>query len=507
VTLAAVAICSATHDVAADGFYLLALSSHDQAWYVGIRSIAYRIATIATNGPLVILAGMLEASSGLPTMVVEVSAIDRVPAAVRFAPEEFAPTNDTAAQAVVLQAPNFEISFADQAAADIEKLQTSVRKWNVQHGFYAAPEGAEAASERAQWLVSLEGFIKRHFGPSEPPKASDRVGDAAVVLMRMARQVGPGEEQTVQFGRASGDKSFKVIEGERFVVTEANWTQPFAALVQVDAGLNAPSQATFEVRSGNLPFAWSVAFFVAAGVFVAFCIYHFIVLPRPPTDIARVAETSGNLIGGFLGPFVDFFRKPRILAILAFLLLYRFPEAHLVKLATPFLLDPREVGGLSLTTGQVGIVYGTIGVFMLLLGGLIGGFVAARDGLKHWLWPMALAIHLPNFAFLYLAYAQPENIVLITAAVAVEQFGYGFGFTAYLLYCVYVATGKHETVHYALCTGCMAMGMMIPGMWSGWLQDLIGYQHFFVWVILAMIPSLLAVAFIRVDPEFGKKAQ
>jgi PAT family beta-lactamase induction signal transducer AmpG len=229
-------------------------------------------------------------------------------------------------------------------------------------------------------------------------------------------------------------------------------------------------------------------------------------LPHPPADGRAIVGPTSNWLAAFIVPFADFFRKPGIVAILAFLLFYRFPEAHLVKLTSPFLLDTREAGGLALTTGQLGFVYGTIGVLMLLLGGLIGGFVVARDGLGKWLWPMALAIHLPNVAFLYLAYAQPDSLWTTTAAVAVEQFGYGFGFTAYLLFCVYVATGKHETVHYALCTGCMAMGMMVPGMWSGWLADLIGYQHFFVWVMIAMIPSLLAVASVRVDPNFGKKS-
>jgi PAT family beta-lactamase induction signal transducer AmpG len=194
-----------------------------------------------------------------------------------------------------------------------------------------------------------------------------------------------------------------------------------------------------------------------------------------------------------------------VLAILAFLLLYRFPESQLVKLATPFLLDTREAGGLALTTAEVGVVYGTIGVACLTIGGIIGGFTVARGGLGRCLWPMALAIHLPNLAFLFLAYAQPESRAVITLAVAIEQFGYGFGFTAYMLYCVYVATGKYQTVHYAICTGCMALGMMIPGMWSGWLQDLIGYRHFFVWIMLAMIPSLLAVACIPVERDFGKK--
>ena len=505
VSLAAVAICSATHDVAADGFYLLALSSHHQAWFVGIRSIAYRIATIAANGPLVILAGMLESSSGLPTMNIDVRAVNHSPAAVQFAPKEFKFGDSADSQRILLAQPSYEISFKDRPAADVKKLQADVRAWNLSHGFYAAPEQSEENKNRPNWLVNLEDFIKRRFGSTGETKKAGMVGDVAVIGLRLAKPVEADDQQTVQFGRLSGDASFKVIEGERFVVTGTNWKEPFVAIVQVDAALEEPSDAKFDVRSGNLPFAWSVTFFVVAGVFVALALYHFIALPRPPADVGGAAQSTTNWLAGFLVPFADFFRKPRIFAILAFLLFYRFPEAHLVKLTSPFLLDTREAGGLALTTGQFGIVYGTIGVFMLLLGGLIGGFLIARDGIGRWLWPMALAIHLPNLAFLYLAYAQPDNIWTTTGAVAIEQFGYGFGFTAYLLYCVYVSTGKNETVHYALCTGLMAMGMMLPGMWSGWLEDLIGYQHFFVWVMIAMIPSLLAVSLIPVDREFGKK--
>jgi PAT family beta-lactamase induction signal transducer AmpG len=228
-------------------------------------------------------------------------------------------------------------------------------------------------------------------------------------------------------------------------------------------------------------------------------------LPHPATDVASTSDPDQRSLTSFLVPFLDFFRKPRILIILAFLLLYRLPEAQLVKLATPFLLDAREAGGLALTTGEVGFVYGTIGVIMLTLGGIIGGFVAARDGLRRWLIPMALIIHLPNFAFLFLAYAQPESLWTITAAVGIEQFGYGFGFTAYLLYCIYVSRGEHETVHYALCTGAMALGMMIPGMWSGWLEELIGYQHFFIWIMICAIPSIIVALLVEVDSEFGRK--
>ena len=154
----------------------------------------------------------------------------------------------------------------------------------------------------------------------------------------------------------------------------------------------------------------------------------------------------------------------------------------------------------------MGIVYGTFGILALTLGGIAGGIVASRDGLKRWLWPMLFAIHVPDAVFIYLAYTQPTNVWIIQACVVLEQFGYGFGFTAFLLYMIHIARGEHQTAHYAICTGFMAMGMMFPGMWSGWLQDHIGYRHFFVWVILATVPSFLVATRIPLDDEFGKKA-
>ena len=204
--------------------------------------------------------------------------------------------------------------------------------------------------------------------------------------------------------------------------------------------------------------------------------------------------------------FVTFFAKPRILIILAFLLLYRFSEAQLAKMASPFLLDERELGGLALSTQQVGIVYGTVGILMLTLGGITGGLVAAKHGLKHWLLWMVLAINLPNAAYVFLSQVQPESVLIVNLAVAVEQFGYGFGFTAYMLYMLYIAQGEHQTAHFAICTGFMALGMMIPGMMSGWLQELIGYQHFFIWVMLSTIPSFLVCWLIPLDAEFGKSS-
>jgi PAT family beta-lactamase induction signal transducer AmpG len=188
------------------------------------------------------------------------------------------------------------------------------------------------------------------------------------------------------------------------------------------------------------------------------------------------------------------------------LLLYRFPEAQLLKLATPFLLDKTELGGLGLSTKAVGIAYGTVGLTALTLGGLLGGWVISRVGLKRALWPLILLMHVPNAVFVMLAIAQPQDVVIVSAALAIEQFGYGLGFTAYLMYMILVADGPHKTAHYAICTGFMALGMMLPGMWSGWLQQQLGYLTFFVWVLVATIPSFAMAALITIPEGFGKKS-
>jgi PAT family beta-lactamase induction signal transducer AmpG len=253
-------------------------------------------------------------------------------------------------------------------------------------------------------------------------------------------------------------------------------------------------------------FAWSAGFALAAGIFLCLGIYHRFILPRPASDQPKILTAAENFSGEFLKTFATFFQKPGIAAMLLFILLYRLGEAQLLKIIPIFLHAPPAAGGLGLATETIGVIYGTVGVIAFMFGALLGGFVISRSGLKFWLWPMLLAIHLPDAVFIWLAQAQPENLFAIGAGVAVEQFGYGFGFTAFLLYLIRIARGPHATAHYALCTGFMALGMMLPGMWSGWLQEQLGYKLFFVWVILATIPSFLVAAKIPLEPEFGRKS-
>jgi PAT family beta-lactamase induction signal transducer AmpG len=271
-------------------------------------------------------------------------------------------------------------------------------------------------------------------------------------------------------------------------------------------GLLVMAAGALQQKTGDVRHAWAVSIGWLAVLFLGFGLWHRFVLPRPESDRAGEVRQVPHFVREFLATFGAFFRKSRIVVLLLFLLLYRFGEAQLVKMTSPFLLDDRAKGGLGLTTLEVGFIYGTIGIIALTVGGVVGGWVVARDGLRAWLWPMLFAIHLPDAIFIYLAYAQPNHLPLIQIAIAIEQFGYGFGFTAYLMYMIHISRGPHPTAHYAICTGFMALGMMIPGMWSGWLADTIGYRHFFTWVILATIPSFLVSLGIPLETGFGRKA-
>ena len=270
-------------------------------------------------------------------------------------------------------------------------------------------------------------------------------------------------------------------------------------------------QGAFVVLAGTLepqigiPQAWSVTFFLIAGMYGALCLYHRFILPYPVLDKSTLKDQSNEVFSEFIRIFVLFFKRKDIWIILLFLLFYRFAEAQLIKLVTPFLLDACEKGGLGLTTREYGVVYGTVGTIALITGGLLGGYAISEKGLRWWLWPMVVIMHLPDLVFVYLSHFQPSNFLFINIAVAFEQFGYGFGFTAYAMYMIYISQGEYKTAHFAICTGIMALGMMLPGMMSGKIQELIGYQHFFLWVIISTIPGFIVAALVKIDPGFGRK--
>ena len=255
----------------------------------------------------------------------------------------------------------------------------------------------------------------------------------------------------------------------------------------------------------GIAFAWSISFGSLAALFLLFALYHLFILPRPKSDSKRQRIDLKTLIKEFYSTFALFFKKDKIHIVLLFFVLYRLGEAQLLKIAQLFLLGSRSSGGMALETGEVGFAYGTMGVILLIAGGILGGFLAAKYGLRYWMWWMALAMNLPNAVYIYLSFYLPDNFMIVSACIAIEQFGYGFGFTVYALYMIYTARGKYKTAHYALITGFMALGMMIPGMFSGWLQEWLGYRMFFIWVLVATLPGFILLKYIPLEASFGKQ--
>ncbi len=394
IVFALMAFASATHDIAADGLYLLSLKEEQQSAFVGVRSTFYRVATIVGSGLLVVIAGQLAPSMGFKGAWSIVFVIAGVIFVLLFLYHKFI------------------LPYPVEDKGTLKEKMTASQIGLLFGGFILFAAIFYVAFLILSTILSLFGII----APWKTIASTILLVIIAVILFR----------------------TYVATFVERFEKSEKK---------------NA------------------------------------MLLP----------------IIEFLRAFVIFMQKKDIWNILGFLLFFRFAEAQLVKLVQPFLLDPIEKGGLGLTTSEVGIVYGTVGIIALTVGGLIGGYVISKKGLKWWLWPMVLIMHTPDLAFVYLSQYQPSNFILINLAVAFEQFGYGFGFTAYMMYMIMVAQGEHKTAHFAICTGIMALGMMLPGMYSGALQEQIGYSNFFLWVIISTIPGFIVAALVKIEPEFGKK--
>jgi len=249
-----------------------------------------------------------------------------------------------------------------------------------------------------------------------------------------------------------------------------------------------------ETSTGEIAWSWSMVMIISGMIFASAAVYHRFMLPYPAADRGRTsAESRGE--ASFREVIRSYFGQEKVGVLLAFILFYRLGEAMLLKLVTPFLLDAHDAGGLALTTKEVGLVYGTIGVVCLVSGGVLGGWLILRFGFRRCVWPLVVTMHLPDLLFVYMAYAQP-GIGLVYPLVALEQFGYGMGFTVFTVYLMYSVNENFKTSHYAISTGIMALGMMLPGFASGWVQQAVGYRMFFIIVCMLTVPGMLTIPFL-----------
>jgi PAT family beta-lactamase induction signal transducer AmpG len=476
------AFSSATHDIAVDGFYMLALSESQQSFYVGIRSTFYRVAMIAGQGLIVILAGYLESTMALGPAEIKVVANPN-----KFFQEtlkvDSISVKELSGNLRVIAKPSYlEISTQPKTNEQVNFYKSFAHNFNIMNGFIKEP-GAIPDTLTNQVLV----------------------GNVGIVKLQLSKKPGDGKVYDANLDLLEGKDGVKIIEGRKLKFTSLNWNKPAFVVFQLDSSVSQKNIAIFQARTERFPLAWVFTFVVLGVLFILFFIYHRFILPKPVDDEPVIANSQISVLKGFFRTFFRFFEKKRIILVILFLLFYRFGESQLLKMAPYFMLDGREIGGLGLSTMDVGFLYGTVGIIALMVGGLLGGFVISRKGLKFWLWPMLLAINIPHALYIYLAYAQPTNIWIIYGCVAGEQFFYGFGFTAFLMYMMYTSEGEYKTSHYAIATGFMALGMMVPGMFSGMIEEALGYKFFFIWVLISMIPSIIIAKFIPLEYSYGKK--
>lgn len=504
------AFSSATHDIAADGFYMLALDTSNQAKFVGIRSTFYRVATIMGQGVLIIIAGFLESATGIEPVKIDIDVSPNHTQTSLFIPNTPNIIEQEGEIRFLTEGKTIEIGNQSVHKDTVKAFLKKVEQLNYENGFIVemTQEGNAGSKEAGWWTKNISqplgNWIKENFGEHRESVNSDMAGNIAVAGVWLSRAPETGEEMVLNTTMDKGDKSISLIHGDRLSFNSSNWNKTAYLVFQLDPKLDVASSVEYKGLSGNIPLAWSVTFFILAGLFIFFAFYHKVFLPRPDSDKPSTHVSAKTILGDFLDTFATFFKKPQAAAAIFFMLTFRFSEAQVIKLINPFLLDSRDVGGLGLTTGEVGLVYGTIGIIGLTLGGIIGGLVAAKGGLRKWIWPMTLGMLLTIATFLYLSFTQTDNLLIINICVFIEQFGYGFGFTAYMLYLMYYSDGEQKTAHYAICTGFMALGMMIPGMFAGWMQEMLGYNHFFIWVMICCIIPVIAVALLRIDPNYGK---
>ena len=468
------AFLSSTHEVAADGFYLFGLRESRQSYFIGFRSAFFRIAIIVGQGLIVLLAGQLESTLSVANpnkFFEETIKVDSVKAK--------------------------ELSGMLRVIAKPTYVEISTRpKTKEQVGFY---------KHFAKSFNIMNGFSREMLELPDTTGMQDLVGNVGIVKFVLSKKPSEGSEYFINVEFLEGHEGIKVVEGKELRFTDKNWNKPAFAVIQLDSTIAKKTISVFTARSQRIPLAWMITFFILAGLFVLLFIYHRLVLPEPDDDKPAGNKRSSTPGKEFFRSFARFFEKKKIILIILFLLFYNFGSAQIVKLSIPFMMDSRELGGLGLSTSEVGLINGIVGAAAIMLGGILGGILVYRKGLKSLMMPMLIALNAPNVVYVYLAWFQPEILWITYACVAVESFGYGFGLTFLLMYMINVSDGEYRTSHYALASGFMALGMMIPGMFSGIIQEAIGYKFFFIWVLVAAIPGFILAKYIPLEYQFGKK--
>jgi MFS transporter, PAT family, beta-lactamase induction signal transducer AmpG len=460
-----IAFSAATNNIASDGYYLQELTEKQQSFFMGVRNLFYRFPLFFGQALALLLATFLESSLSIGPGEIRVSSVPYISSAEVVKIDSLEPKELSGALRIITEPSNISIGAVPTTAEEVSSFSGSAHNFNI-----------------------MNGFTRDRLAVFDSTATDKMTGNIGIVKLRLSKK--PNKEINAHLDFVEGNDGIKIIEGKTIRFNPNNWNKWAFAVIQLDQGITGSSGARFLVRTGSLPVAWSFAFGIAALLFMLFAFYHKAILSK---TVPAVPGINGVTLKGYTRVFFRYFEKPHILTGILFLLFFRLGEAQLSRIALPFLLGSRESGGLGLSVSDAGLFYSTAGICASILGSLLGGLAIGFKGLKFWIWPMLLAVNIPHLIYVYLAYAQPTDLWIIFLSVAGEQFLYGFGFSAFMVYLFYLSGSEYKSSHYAISAGFMTIGLILPGAVSGQIQELLGYRYFFVYLLFTMIPSILII--------------
>lgn len=477
-----VSFIAATHDIAADGFYMLGLKESHQSFFIGLRISFYKIALLIVSGLIILLAGQIESMMSISPAEFKVVANPK-----KF----FEETIKVDSVKIKPQAGQLKI------ISNSSYLEISTKpKTRDQINFY---------SHFARSMNIMNGFTTELLPPQDTTGTNDLVGNIGIVKFYLSKQPSKDDEYLVKVDLVDGDEKFKVIEGKSLKFTSRNWNKPAFAVIQLDSSVTQKSTAVFNARIEKFPLGWSITFGIISALFFLLMIYHKIVLPDVAKDDSLLNKKSTSVGKEFYRSFARFFEKKKIIVIILFLLFYLFGRAQVIKIVPLFLLDSKNLGGLGLSSSELGLINIIISNFFFVIGSVLGGFLIYKKGLKHWTTTFLILSNLPLVVYIYFSWFQPSNFWVLTSCIAIDSIGYGLGFSFIMMYMIYVSEGEYRTSHFAIASGFMSLGLMFAGMLSGFIQQAIGYKFFFIWVVVSTFPAFVITKFIPLEYGFGKK--
>lgn len=477
-----ISFIAATHDIAADGFYMLGLKESHQSFFVGLRISFQKIALLTLSGLVILLVGQIENIMTISPAEFKVVANPKKFFEETIKVESIDVKPQTGGLKLIANPSYLEISTKPKTRDQINFYVSFARNMNT-----------------------MNGFTNEFFAQPDTSGINDLVGNVGIVKFYRSKQPSNDKEYLVSVDFAEGEEKFKVIEGKKLKFTSRNWNKPAFAVIQLDSSLSKKSVAVFIARIEKFPLAWSIAFGVLSAIFFLLTIYHKIVLPIVAKDDSLLNKKSTTVGKEFYRSFARFFEKKKIILIILFLLFYFLGRAQANKIVPLFLLDSKNLSGLGLSSSEFGLINGIVTNIFIVLGSLIGGFLIYKKGLKYWTTAFLILSNIPLLVHVYLSWFLPSNFGIISSCIALDSFGYGLGLSFIFMYMIFVSEGEYRTSHFAIAFGFMSLGLMFASMISGFIQQAFGYKIFFIWVVVSTIPAFIIIKFIPLEFGFGKK--